>query len=446
MGESMNNILIRISLSGIKNIENKISIDFYDQTINKKISKASDKVKVIYGSNGTGKSAIMNAIDLYLKINSSNYLSLQKDNIKKLINIKTKKFYFKIVFASCSNDLIEKVYSHEIEIQLFDDNPIIALERMSVLNDQTINGEFKLVYENKNGELYFPDEENDLYSLFKDKTKNLLLFAPLSSMLISNKEIMKEVGTIINQSNSSGKANDLIISLLCLSSLTMITRVYLDDKDKHNIVETKVLLESLQKIMQKMPEMNFIDSQSELVLRKNFQTYEIAVKRLEKFLKLFKSNLKEIKLIKRIEKDFYHCSKQLIYNDYSIDSEYESNGIKKIMKIFSYLDSAVEGQIVFIDELDSNISSVYLNKFIEYFLEYGKGILCFTSHNFEFMNVLTKGRKRAIYFLGETGILRPWVQEGNTNVVNSYKDGMIEDSPYNIEAYEFIKVFESGDE
>ena len=46
-----------------------------------------------------------------------------------------------------------------------------------------------------------------------------------------------------------------------------------------------------------------------------------------------------------------------------------------MMDLFYYLEDACMGMITFIDELDSNINDVYLDKIIEYFILYGKGHL-----------------------------------------------------------------------
>ena len=61
----------------------------------------------------------------------------------------------------------------------------------------------------------------------------------------------------------------------------------------------------------------------------------------------------------------------MIYKDYTLDQEFESRGIKKIMELFEYLDMSADGQITFIDELDANINDVYLDKLIEYFILFG---------------------------------------------------------------------------
>ena len=86
----MNYILYRIETYGIKNISKLISFDFTNQTVTHKIKKNQSKIKAIYGTNGAGKSAFMNSIEIYKQLNlDSNYLK-QNENIKKLYKILNK--------------------------------------------------------------------------------------------------------------------------------------------------------------------------------------------------------------------------------------------------------------------------------------------------------------------------------------------------------------------
>ena len=50
----------------------------------------------------------------------------------------------------------------------------------------------------------------------------------------------------------------------------------------------------------------------------------------------------------------------MVYDSYKIHAEYESTGIKKLLRLFAYLNEMVRGGIVFIDEFDSNLHDVYL--------------------------------------------------------------------------------------
>ena len=127
------------------------------------------------------------------------------------------------------------------------------------------------------------------------------------------------------------------------------------------------------------------------------------------------------------------------------DAEYESTGIKKLIQLFAYLNEMVEGGIVFIDEFDSNIHDVYLCALLEYLMEYGKGQLCFTTHNVGPMDVL-KHHKKSIDFLSEDHEIYSWTTSGNYSPSKLYRNGMIEGSPFNIDSIDFIGIFGSGEE
>ncbi len=109
--------------------------------------------------------------------------------------------------------------------------------------------------------------------------------------------------------------------------------------------------------------------------------------------------------------------------------------------MFVNLRDMFNGGIVFIDEIDSNIHDVYLCAIIEFLAQYGKGQLCFTSHNIGPMDIL-KTRKKSIDFLSEDHRIIPWTSNGNYSPASLYKKGMVEGSPFNIEAIDFMGVFD----
>ena len=56
------------------------------------------------------------------------------------------------------------------------------------------------------------------------------------------------------------------------------------------------------------------------------------------------------------------------------------------------------------------------------------------------MSVLKKN-KNAIDFLSSDHHLVSWVSRENASPENCYKNGMIEDSPFNIDATDFVGIF-----
>ena len=182
-----------------------------------------------------------------------------------------------------------------------------------------------------------------------------------------------------------------------------------------------------------------------LIPKKIYASYEEQVRRLCEFVKIFKPELVDIEIEKKDYDQFYKCNLKMVYEDYTLDKEFESRGIKKMMDLFNYLNTASNGGIVFIDELDSNINDVYLDKIIEYFVYYGRGQLCFTSHNLSPMTVL-KRNKNAINFISSINTVHTWTKKGNLSPENAYKNGFIEDSPFNVDPSDFLGILGGDDE
>ena len=127
-----------------------------------------------------------------------------------------------------------------------------------------------------------------------------------------------------------------------------------------------------------------------------------------------------------------------------IGDDVESVLSKLLQAADNDVDRAEHG-IVFIDEFDSNIHDVYLCALLEYLMEYGKGQLCFTTHNVGPMDVL-KHHKKSIDFLSEDHEIYSWTTSGNYSPSKLYRNGMIEGSPFNIDSIDFIGIFGSGEE
>jgi AAA15 family ATPase/GTPase len=128
------------------------------------------------------------------------------------------------------------------------------------------------------------------------------------------------------------------------------------------------------------------------------------------------------------------------YGSYSIDYEYESSGLRNLMEMFSCLEQASRGGIAFIDEMDANMNEVYLKKLCEFFVNYGEGQLCFTTHNSVPMNILKK-QKYGIDFINNEKQSVQWIRNGNYSPSKLYSEGMIPGLPFNIEDFDFLSVF-----
>lgn len=283
-----------------------------------------------------------------------------------------------------------------------------------------------------------------MYEFFKDKTQNLLDKQTFATCLTDRTDIPKEYRT-----------TEPFLLQMILFIFAMSLAISIDEEDNHAAYVMRRKIHEIDEANIENLGMDFIyqlkdkvltsRGDERLITKKVFPSYEEKTKRLCEFIKIFKPELVDIEIEKKDYDQFYKCNLKMVYEDYSLDKEFESRGIKKMMDLFNYLDAASSGGIVFIDELDSNINDVYLDKLIEYFVYYGKGQLCFTSHNLSPMSVL-KGNRNAINFISSINTVHTWTKSGNLSPENAYKNGFIEDSPFNVDSSDFLGILGGDDE
>lgn len=438
--------LLKLGVYGIKNIETPVEFSFYKKTINKDFDPSNYMIKGIYGENGSGKTAVITAINILRNlINDKDYLfnSVNQLNLSELINKKTKSSKMEIEYISCVN-ADKYIYHYSISFQLNRENRVeISNEIFDVKKGTASKNIYRRVYETKDGELiYFDDEEN--YGYFKEKTQNLLRQRSFASFVVGLFEPgKKELVSIA------------LLNVLLLYVFSHMIYTYFDKEDDHsNYINERFLSEVKEKRIEATNDIVdavinskefFYLPRQQTVPKEYFENYEKNVKRMELFIKLFKPDLQKINIERKELEDEYKCKLLMEYKDYSIDAEFESNGIKKLMNLFIFLDIACAGAIVFIDEIDSNINEIYLNKIIEYYMKFGNGQLCFTAHNLSPMRVL-KDMKLSISFISSINTVHTWTSNGNQTPENAYREGFIEDSPFNIDANDFLGILGKDDE
>jgi hypothetical protein len=447
-GKNMNFNLYRFETYGMKNIQELITIDFCPLTVDKKSKKKNSKVKSIYGTNGVGKSAIMNSVYLYKQILLDPLLLKQNSEIiqlNKIINKVKKEFYIGVVFGvKFSAREKETIYKNEIKIKIENNIPYIECEKFYILKDQSINGSYSLQYEVNSGDLLINNKENyAMNDYFKNRTLNILKYSTCTSIL-REVDVIKEVLKFVDEHKKESSDNLGIIYYLLISKLFADNiSIFMDSMDIHKEYDDDFIEELISrefKIQNESFIRNTIGSKRDAILKNQLDSYKTNVERLAEFLKLFKPSLKSIRLDIAEDEHYYYCSKKMVYESYEVDSDYESTGIQKLMSIYNSIDDVVKGKIVFIDELDANINGVYLKVLIEYLNNENKGQLCFTTHNFYPMEYLYT-YTNSIDFLGETGKLIPWKKNGHYKPYNQYPEGMIVDSPFNIDPIDYEKVF-----
>ena len=438
--------MLKLRVCGIKNIERPVEINFYKKTINNDFDPEKHRIKAIYGENGSGKTAIIQSVKILQNLLIDKSYLADNDTQRSLVEIVNKKIGKGFIETEFYTNLEDEkyIFRYYVSFTVKDDERIyITEEHLEQKNGKYSKNSYSTVFHTQGGGLLeFGDPE--MYEFFKDKTQNLLDKQTFATCLIDRRDIPQKYRT-----------NEQFLFQMILFIFAMSLSISIDAEDSHASYVMRKKINEIDETSIENFGMDFINQVKEKVLtsrgderlipKKIYASYEEQVRRLCEFVKIFKPELVDIEIEKKDYDQFYKCNLKMVYEDYTLDKEFESRGIKKMMDLFNYLNTASNGGIVFIDELDSNINDVYLDKIIEYFVYYGRGQLCFTSHNLSPMTVL-KRNKNAINFISSINTVHTWTKKGNLSPENAYKNGFIEDSPFNVDPSDFLGILGGDDE
>ncbi len=447
--------LIKYSVKGIKTLDQLISLSFYKKTISSHPDMQEYNIKGIYGMNGSGKSAIVTSIDILRNlITNPGYLNnpLVQKYLDAIINKGTEELFMEADYiAEIGQDLAFFRYGITLSRDNTTGNYVISKEQLTTKKAISKKENMDMVFQVIDGEIITINGNDKISRIIKEKTTNLL---ETKSIAVSFVE--KVFASILE--NMEEKKSSLFISFIVLFVFGKKLHVYLDQSDDHkdyfingsfNLKDEKKNMEMNSLIRHYMEmdsdNLNTLSIVNNIVPKESFSRFEKVIGKLYEFLHIFKSDLQNIEIDKKVNHDIFICNLIMVYNSYKIDAEFESTGIKKLIRLFTYLREMVQGGIVFIDEFDSNLHDVYLCALLEYLMEYGEGQLCFTTHNVGPMDIL-KRHKKSIDFLSVDHQIHPWTANGNYSPSKLYRNGMIEGSPFNVDSIDFIGVFNFSEE
>lgn len=445
--------LVNYTVQGVKTLDKKISLSFYKKTIEKRPNTQNYSIKAIYGMNGSGKSAIVASVDILRNVLiNPGYLNnpFVQNNLKELVNKKTGQIDISADFIADMGDNT-RLYSYRFILSKDSSGKyVIKHECLSMKNATSKSEKMDVVYQVEEGKLALEiSVDNSFKESIIGKTLNLLESSSLCGLfmekvLLQSKEEIQQKTELIQSM--------LVRSMAALYVFGSRIHVYIDQSDDHRdyflrntvlSVEGAVEYDALMKYYAKMDgeSLNTISVSRNVVSKSAYKQFEEDIEKLCDFLRIFKTDLQEIEIDRKEDVDNYICNLLMKYEEYQIDAEFESTGVKKLIKLYTYLREMVRGGIVFVDEFDSNLHDVYLCALLEYLMEYGKGQLCFTTHNVGPMDVL-KQNKKSIDFLSVDHEIYPWITNGNYSPSKLYRGGMIAGSPFNVDSIDFIGVFD----
>lgn len=439
--------LVKYSVKGVKTLDKLISLNFYKETISKKMNTQKYNIKGIYGMNGSGKSGIVSSVEILRNLLvDANYLNnpVVQKNLDAIINKKMEELFIECDYVV---DINGRLHYFEYSLVLskdITDKYVISHEKLLTKDVRGDEKEKYLIFEVEMGEISYLCEKNEFSKLIFDKTTNLLSTTSICA-LFYEKILIRQFQIQEN------KKDFLYFSLMALWLFGIKLYVYLDESDNHRayITRKSVSYYPNDKIIDYLENGNIhidvITAVENIVPKEMYSKFERNVGKLYEFLHIFKPDLKSIEIDRKENANLWLCDLIMNYEDYKIHAEYESTGIKKLVQLFAYLKKMVQGGIVFIDEFDSNLHDVYLCALLEYLMEYGEGQLCFTTHNIGPMDVL-KRHERSIDFLSEDHTIYSWKKGIRYSPSNLYRNGMIEGSPFNVGSMDFIGVFNEEEE
>ena len=409
--------MLSFKVNGVKNIEKDIEINFYNKTL-KRFSPCGSNIKGIFGPNGIGKTSIIKGMDILRKISlNDNYLTNDFNLIilDKIINKKIEKAKLEIEFLVIDDNKKKSRYVHNVTIAITSPKEIkILFENIKKKDPNTDQIVGEILIENgiiKNDSLH----KDDLKSEIVDITKNLL-----------------EKRSIVNIVKPS------VLKSIDLEKIRYFYRklhIKIDREDSHL---GYALMDNPLK--DDIPFNDSIGNYDMIISKNNLPIFEDYLRRMTEFLKIFKPNLRNIEYEKKEGKEEYYINILFVYDDYKVNYEFESMGIKNLFSLFTYFRALSEDEVVVIDEIDTSIHDIYLNKLIEFFAVDGKGQLVFTAHNITLLQTLKK-YKHSIDFINENMEVISWIKNGNSSPFKSYKDGYIKGLPFNIKEYDFLEIF-----
>lgn len=451
--------LVNYSVKGIKTLDQLVSLSFYKKIIPKDPDTQDYNIKGIYGMNGTGKSGIVSSVEILknLLVNPD-YLSnpLAQKKLGAIINKGTHELFIEADYmCSSKHKLMYFRYNVILSLDSFG-KYVISYEKLASKAATSKSTHMTTIFEVKDGEIISvknePDDA-DFSGLLFAKTANLLSTASICSLFFQKIFLPSAKDGTFSKST-------MFFELLTLTIFGQKLHVYMDQDDSHTdyLINNSIGYSNdaetdhsdfdivMKNYLSMTPEsLNHLKITGNIVLKTSFEKFEKSIQKLYQFLHIFKEDLKSIEIDKKETHNCWVCDLIMVYDSYKVHAELESTGIKKLIRLFVYLQKMVQGDIVFIDEFDSNLHDIYLCALLEYLMEYGEGQLCFTTHNVGPMDVLRK-HKKSIDFLSENHKIYPWTSNGNYSPSKLYRNGMIEGSPFNVDSIDFIGIFDSDKE
>lgn len=445
----MNETIVRVQSIELENFKNirkgNIELSSYKQ---KKYYDDKADVLGIYGQNGSGKTAIIEAFNLLKKIVSGeklqediyNYIYSLEDSstLKFVFYIKRRELEFIVhyEFTLRKNEYQVELSNEKLSYSKLDE---FDKKRKSSIIEYDINlKETVILPKSRQDELIKIDKENEL---------NLKMCKRISIKdkvsFIFNEELIK----IFNQEyvNTDHRFILLALNHFAKSNLFVITNEHSAPISLNFIMPISFRMDDGETITSGDIPINLLGPSSV-----NEESYNIVTKIIKQLNVVLETIIPNTQLeIMNLGNELSEKAEKIIKIELlavkklmKIPLKYESEGIKKIISILSTLIAMFNNPSIclLVDELDAGIFEYLLGELLSIIEQQGKGQFIFTSHN---LRALEKVKKDSLIFSTanpENRFIRI-NKLGNSNLRDTYLRG-VDLGGFNEPIYEETNSFE----
>ena len=413
-GKRMKKVIVKlnsIKLNNFKNIE-KSEIVFSDK------SEIINTVG-IYGQNGSGKTAVIEAINVLksllieasLPVDIDYFINCQSDSFAleyKFILTREELFYIVKYYVKIFKNNKNEVYIQREKIDIFDeDNKLLGyVDFNNSFKKHPIKSEDLTVNNSTN---VITDSMAIAASQISIKMRKTVLFQDIIREDIKKSNLIKN---ILSGLSYYGVTNLFVVGMKETSLISAVDSIFLNirsDVDDNvtsgklglNLSKPTELPSALLKCV--TPALEQINE----VMSKLIPNFKIEFKKINEEYDKNNQLVSTIQLFSKI-------------NDDVIPFKYESEGIKKLVSLCSAMISMYNNETVclVVDELDSGVFEYLLGALVKILHRGGKGQLIFTSHNLRLLETLPK---HCIVF-STTNSKRRFVRMANVKPNNNLRD------------------------
>lgn len=391
----MENIVVRllaIEIMNLKNVKNG-KIDFLNSNIEKNLKLQLGDVLGIYGQNGSGKTAIIEAlgvlklilIGMPLEDELKNLITYGENDIKLIfkfyIEIKNKRYVikYKVVIKESKDEGIriqeEKIEYSVNENDEWSKNKILIGVPFNTTNSEKNFENFK--------DIFIKDSFLDIL-VNQEVSRKLKLSSIFSKEAKKNLKKDTDLFNIVVALEYYGKLNLFVVSNKDIGMITLNLLLPLKIKNIDSCGELPIQIDKNENIIVNeiiYPIVKNSIEQINTVLKRIIPDFQL---KIEEQKKEFLAN-GSINIIAGVHS---------IIDGKEISLRYESEGIKRIISILGVLIAAYNQPSVClaIDELDSGIFEYLLGEILEILSTEIKGQLIFTSHNLRILEKIDKNK------------------------------------------------------